>query len=430
MGIVSKFGAAFKASKQTEIDKYGAQNDRTKTKVDENAYSKYENMGSRGRNKENNDENESDDENDDDVDKMNHDDIVNHLENEINYQQKKKKLTIITDEKTIEKNKNKNTTNISNNNDNSSSSKINNTKTKKNTTFDGYGNISKNQNSFHDPSNYEPEQISRPSSTTNNSEEHSLAEHSPEHSQDSSVGNCDIDSLHSPPGDISNSIKRLGRISSSLKEPMRRFSPVQSPERYTKNIRKNRYENNLFSNSNFNKYSIPHDFIKENNDNSEDHLFENSRNLDGPGTTSHYKSSFLHEKEIIDIHSVHSSCNFKESVRKERSPVGWEHSPGAHFTAVELQHHLRTANNNHSSNSNNYSTSLPSYINDESNTNYSFHSNVTATPIPKIDVNHYDRCHVEVEVEVENSELRGAVDRASEHASGLFAAAAKYGIYH
>ena len=61
MGRVSKFGAAFKASKQTEIDKYGGESDRAKNKVEENAYSKYENMG---RNKENNDENENDDDDD------------------------------------------------------------------------------------------------------------------------------------------------------------------------------------------------------------------------------------------------------------------------------------------------------------------------------------------------------------------------------
>ena len=450
MGIISKFGATFRASKKNEVDRYNSKNDRGK-----NAYQKDENKDSRNRCEENNEENESIDDEDENVDNsngINHDDVINHLENELNYIQKKKQMTIITDENILNKNKNKKNSKI-NNNDN----KVNHIMKKKNTTFDGYGNISRNQNSFHDPLNYEAEQISRPASTTNNSEENFLGEHSPagnspEHSQDSYLGNyninndSNIDLLHSPPGDILNSIIRLGKISSSIKEPIRKFSPRESPEINIENRNKNNRnyridnENILLSNlnSSTNKYSTPHDFIKENNTNSEDYLYENSRNLEGPGSTSHYQSSFFHEKEIIDTRSVHSSANFnenirKENVRKERSPVGWEHSPGEHFTSIELQHHLRTTNNNHTPNFNyhnynNYNTSHPSYINDESNTNYSFHSNLTITPIPKMDVNYYDRCNVEVEVE--NSDLRGAVDKASEHASGLFAAAAKYGIYH
>ena len=47
------------------------------------------------------------------------------------------------------------------------------------------------------------------------------------------------------------------------------------------------------------KPSGNHDFTREYDDDSEDFLYNGSRNSEGPGSASNYRSSFLHEKETL-----------------------------------------------------------------------------------------------------------------------------------
>lgn len=241
----------------------------------------------------------------------------------------------------------------------------------------------------------DPDLLSPPSLSGPSDEEKSQ-----EHSLGSSLGGSNEDVIYSqPPDDVIDSLGVLDRISASMQGLTERFSEKESPIGRTDSGHSN--PNNasiVFSNKN----AAPYDFMGDSGD-FDDFGFEEIGNFEGPrsGLRVRSSTSFLRDREVIDTHSQHSYSH--DDVRREQS-MHREQTSADDWLRRELPS----------------LTSLRSEYYDRSDLDH-FQNSVSLSSPSR---------YAALGADVEDSNLKLAVEKASEQANGLFAAAAKYGIYH
>jgi hypothetical protein len=260
---------------------------------------------------------------------------------------------------------------------------------------------SKNSSSSaeHDASGaLDPDLLSPPSVSGPSDEEKSQ-----EQSQQSSLGDSNEDIIYTqPPDQVIDSLGVLDRISESMQGLTERFSQKESPIQRADSAHSN--PNNasiVFSNRN----AAPYDFMGDSGD-FDEFGFEEIGDFEGPGSGLRVRSSgsFIRDREVIDTHSQHS-LNYDIDFRREQSM------------------HLQVEQ---SSTDDWRRRALPSL------------TSMRSEYFDKTDLDHFQNSlnlglpsrYGALEADVEDSNLKLAVDKASEQANGLFAAAAKYGIYH
>ena len=244
----------------------------------------------------------------------------------------------------------------------------------------------------------DPDLLSPPSVSGPSDEEKSQ-----ERSQESSLGDSNEDIIYArPPDDVIDSLGVLDRISASMQGLTEKFSEKESPIERIDSAQSNpNNESIVFSNRN----AAPYDFMGESGD-FDEFGFEEIGNFEGPGSGLRVRSSssFIRDREVIDTQSQHS-YSYDVEIRKEpsmhrqmeqSSTDDWRRRELPSLTSLRSEYYDRR-DLDHFQNSLNLN--LPSR-------------------------------YGALGADVEDSNLKLAVDKASEQANGLFAAAAKYGIYH
>ena len=225
-------------------------------------------------------------------------------------------------------------------------------------------------------------------------------EKSQEQSQESSLVDPNEHVFYTqPPNDVIDSLGVLDRVSASMQGLTERFSQNENTLEKTNSAHSNASASIVFSNRN----AAPYDFMGDIED-FDEFPYEEIGNFEGPGSGLRVRSStsFFKEREVIDTHSQHSFSHDVD-VRKEQS-MSREYSLADDWRRRELP----------------ALTSLRSDYHDRRDLDHFQNS---------LDLNLPSRYEA-LGADVEDSNLKLAVDKASEHANGLFAAAAKYGIYH
>jgi hypothetical protein len=228
-------------------------------------------------------------------------------------------------------------------------------------------------------------------------------EKSQEQSQQSSVADSNEDIIYTqPPDDVIDSLGVLDRISESMQGLTERFSQKESPIERADSAHSN--PNNasiVFSNRN----AAPYDFMGDSGD-FDEFGFEEIGNFEGPGSGLRVRSSgsFIRDREVIDTHSQHS-VSHDIDFRREQS---MHRQMGQSSTDDWRRRELPSL------------TSLRSEYYDKTDLDH-FHNSLNLGLPSRYGA---------LGADVEDSNLKLAVDKATEQANGLFAAAAKYGIYH